>query len=330
MSAVRGLGARHGYIRMHMLIRCPSCGHSREINPDRIPARAEFATCPKCSHRFRFRALDPVDTPAQPDAGTDGTAPGSPEAQHKDIWDAVDSLHERWKKEDEENGRPSRDLGRLEDYDPEENRGFDNTGGEFIPWEKPRELGFLASLYRTMLMALLHPRRFFSGLSARPPLAQPLLFYIIFGILQSSANMFWWHMALQSSAGPTLAESVPPQWLAAMDISHLPLMVLTSPLVLSLYLFVMSGLMHLMIRLIEPQKANFIRTFKVVGYASAAMIFAVVPFVGVLLAPLCYMLLLLAGCRYAYGISWLKAFLVLITPYILFFLLNVGQVGVNM
>lgn len=319
-----------------MLVRCPSCGHSRDINPEKIPARAEFATCPKCSHRFRFRAVDPVDAPEEVPA---------PETHHKDIWDAVDSLHERWKREDSgerpaghedrrendrEDERPSRDLGRLEEYAPEENQGFDRTNEMFIPWEKPRELGVLSSFYRTVLMVLLHPARFFSGISSRPPLAQALLFYILFGLIQSSANMFWWHVALQSSVGASIAAEIPPQMLDSMDISRLPFMLLTAPLILSLYQFIMSGLIHVMLRLVEPGKANFVKTFKIVGYASAAMVFAVVPFLGFLLAPLGYLVVLLAGCRYAYGFSWARSIIILIPPYILFFLLTVGQAGVTM
>jgi predicted Zn finger-like uncharacterized protein len=41
-----------------MIIRCPQCDHSRNVNESRIPPTAELATCPKCKHRFRFRTLD--------------------------------------------------------------------------------------------------------------------------------------------------------------------------------------------------------------------------------------------------------------------------------
>lgn len=37
-----------------MNITCPRCGFSREISPDRLPARAVIATCPHCACRFRF------------------------------------------------------------------------------------------------------------------------------------------------------------------------------------------------------------------------------------------------------------------------------------
>ncbi|MBQ9406794.1 MAG: zinc-ribbon domain-containing protein [Desulfovibrio sp.] len=37
-----------------MKITCPQCGFSREMPPERLPARAVIATCPQCAFRFRF------------------------------------------------------------------------------------------------------------------------------------------------------------------------------------------------------------------------------------------------------------------------------------
>ena len=42
-----------------MLIQCPECGFSRAVDESAVPAGSCFATCPKCSFRFRFRAEQP-------------------------------------------------------------------------------------------------------------------------------------------------------------------------------------------------------------------------------------------------------------------------------
>lgn len=324
-----------------MLVRCPSCGHSRHINPDKIPPRAEFATCPKCSHRFRFRALDPL--PAQ-DAREEAAPPVAAPEEHKDIWDAVDSLHERWKENkdgerehgaDEEDDRPLRDLGRLDDYAPEENTGWDRTPGVFIPWEKPRELGFAVSFYRTFLMVLLYPSRFFASLTPNPPLAQSLLFAILFGMLQTCFDTVWGYLAVNSAAmEPLLTDALGPAMYQAMvqatDISRLPFLVLTAPLKLALNLFITSGLVHLMLRVAAPEQANFVKTFKVAAYASAAMIFIMVPFLGSLLASIAYLFFILLGCRIAFRLPWSRAMLVVIPPLILVPLLFIGQISASL
>ena len=112
-----------------MIIRCPQCEHSRSVNESKIPPTAELATCPKCKHRFRFRTVDtaageesltasPSRRPGAKDAsGADKAAarlaesasiPPGLTSEHPqsavreavsrrgDIWDAVDTLHQRW------------------------------------------------------------------------------------------------------------------------------------------------------------------------------------------------------------------------------------------
>ncbi|MDL2307578.1 zinc-ribbon domain-containing protein [Desulfovibrio sp. OttesenSCG-928-C06] len=44
-----------------MLIRCPECSFTRQINDSKVPAGSEYATCPKCKQRFRFRTLSPEE-----------------------------------------------------------------------------------------------------------------------------------------------------------------------------------------------------------------------------------------------------------------------------
>jgi predicted Zn finger-like uncharacterized protein len=104
-----------------MIIRCPHCEHTRSISESKIPSTAELATCPKCKHRFRFRTLaiaaqDTEQKPAPQDAPANeqrspgqrpaASPPGSEiirpqqafreSAEQRDIWDAVDELHQRW------------------------------------------------------------------------------------------------------------------------------------------------------------------------------------------------------------------------------------------
>lgn len=49
-----------------MIIRCPQCEHSRNVNEHKIPPTAELATCPKCKHRFRFRTVPEAASPDEP------------------------------------------------------------------------------------------------------------------------------------------------------------------------------------------------------------------------------------------------------------------------
>ena len=44
-----------------MLIRCPECFFTRQVNDGKVPVGSEYATCPKCKKRFRFRTLTPEE-----------------------------------------------------------------------------------------------------------------------------------------------------------------------------------------------------------------------------------------------------------------------------
>lgn len=86
-----------------MIIRCPHCEHVRSVIESNIPATAEYAKCPKCGHRFRFRTVEaplPMEEAApqrreRPEPTPPSMNPKAPPSA-TDIWDAVESLHQKW------------------------------------------------------------------------------------------------------------------------------------------------------------------------------------------------------------------------------------------
>ncbi len=312
-----------------MLIRCPVCEYVRDVPDDKVPPKAEFASCPKCKHRFRFRALSE-------DAGENDVDVG-PKAEHRDIWDAMDSLTGRWSgrqrdesaPEDErdeaerEDGRPTRDLGRLEEQADDH---ADAKQPWVIPWEQPRVLGVFTSLTRTMVLALLQPSRFFAYVTPDPPLIPALFFYIIFGVLQYVFDLVWSNMVLRL-AGPETLAALPQAMHQVLDLSRLPTILVTAPFLLALQLFIAAALIHLIIRLVEPTEASFPKTFKVAAYASAALILTVVPLLGPLLGPVWYLALLLLGCRHAFRLSWGKTLATMVPLFLLMLVAAASQYG---
>ncbi|MDR3074111.1 MAG: zinc-ribbon domain-containing protein [Deltaproteobacteria bacterium] len=278
-----------------MQIHCPICGHSREVNLEKIPPTAEFATCPKCRHRFRFRVLDP-DTEERP-------VPPAPKPEHADVWDAVDSLQDRWKEQDAaaqpadsregpQTGRTARSPGREEVP---------------IPWENPRRLGFFRSFLNTTLWALLRPSYFFGALTKRPALLPAFLYYLIFGYLQSIFQLLWLPMFLNVVREP-LIERVGEESFATLvsgfELSaHTP-MLLALPFSLAIQLFLSAGMIHLFIRLMAPQEADFSLAIKVTAYASASVVLTAIPLAGLFLGFAGHFVLMLIGCRSAFKLSW--------------------------
>ena len=307
-----------------MQIRCPVCDYSREVNLAKVPPTAEFATCPKCRHRFRFRAVDL-------DAVEHAPAPPEPNPEHADVWDAVDSLHDRWAEKDrDDDARPDR---RADDSagDGDEAPYYDQpaAGDVAIPWENPRHLGYWQSFLRTFLWAFLQPASFFATLSRRPALLPALSFYLIFGTIQYALNVIWTYVLgnmLREQLVERMGEEAFQKILGnVIENSLLTPAVLSVPFQLAIQVFITAAVVHLLIRIITPQTSDFALSFKVVAYASAGFALVGIPVIGSIMAPLWYFALLLTGCRYAFDMPWTKTLMAMVPLYILLLLAAMAQ-----
>lgn len=299
-----------------MQIRCPVCDYSREADLAKIPPTAEFATCPKCRHRFRFRALD-LDEIEKP-------SPPEPHPEHADVWDAVDSLQERWRERDKNDSEDNGDASHGYDDEAQETPHTRAPQTDIaIPWENPRHLGYWPSFLRTTLWALFQPSSFFATLTTRPALLPALLYYLIFGFLQTACNIIWLRM-LVSTMEDQLLERLGEEAFArlasgGLDPSQLAGSLLSVPFHLTLQLFLSAGIIHILLRLTSPRDANFAMAFKIVAYASAALLLIIIPIAGVFLAPLGYLALLFIGCRNAFRLPWSKTLTIVAPLYLMMF-----------
>lgn len=307
-----------------MQIRCPVCDYTREVNLAKIPPTAEFASCPKCRHRFRFRAvdLDATERPAAP----------RPNPEHADVWDAVDSLHDRWADNDgphDSHADPDApDGGEYHEEGHERDPSFSRGDGS-IPWEDPRHLGYWTSFLRTTLWALLQPADFFAALTKRPALLPALAYYLIFGIAQYVLNVIWTY-ALGNMLRDNLIEKIGEEAFtrvvgSIVEQSLLSPAILSVPFQLAIQLVITAAVVHLLVRIANPAEADFALSFKVVAYASAGLALVVIPVLGVLIGPLGFFTLLLIGCRSAFRMTWAKTLIVMLPLYMLLVFVTSAQ-----
>ena len=293
-----------------MQIRCPVCDYSREIDLSKIPPTAEFATCPKCRHRFRFRALD-LETIERP-------APLEPNPEHADVWDAVDSLHDKWEGKDD-----------RAETDEERQDTQAQARDIAIPWENPKHLGYWQSFVRTTLWALMQPSSFFATLTRRPALLPALAYYLVLGMFQYVLNVIWTQF-LGSMMQERLVEMFGEERYREaigniLENSLFSSAILTVPFLLAVQLAITTMVIHIIIRLMEPARADFALSFKIVSYASAALLVTIIPVVGAVISPIWYIALLLIGCRNAFRLTWGKAALAMSPLYVLMFLAASSQ-----
>jgi len=298
-----------------MQIHCPVCDYSRTIDLAKIPSTAEFATCPKCHHRFRFRAVDLEEV-------EQSSAQPKPDPDHADVWDAMDSLNDSLKDAHSDEGRNSEEEHRS---GPTRFSSEDAA----IPWENPRYLGAWQSFLRTAFWVLFHPTSFFSSLNRKPFFLSALGFYLIFGCLQYVLNIIWAYvlgnMARERFVA-VMGEEVFEQLIGSLlQHSLFTIKILSVPFQLAIQLFLTAGLVHLLIRIISPKTSDFSLAFKIVSYASVSFVLVLIPIAGAIIAPICYFTLLLIGCRAAFTLPWANAILVVTPLYLLLFFIATAQ-----
>ncbi|MCC8193694.1 MAG: zinc-ribbon domain-containing protein [Deltaproteobacteria bacterium] len=300
-----------------MQIHCPVCDYSREVNLAKVPPTAEFATCPKCRHRFRFRAVDL-------DAVEHEAAPPQPDPAHGDVWDAMDSLQDRWKNRDSAAAGQEDGESRSEGvYGPARDEDV------AIPWENPRYLGYWQSFLRTSLWALLQPSNFFATLSRRPALLPALGFYLILGCAQHVLSVIWTYAVgsmVRERVVATVGEAAFEQvFTNVFDNSLFTPAVLSVPFQLAIQLFLTAAVVHLFVRLISPRTADFALSFKVVAYAGVGFALSLIPVAGLFAGPAWYFVLLLIGCRNAFNMPWNKTVVAVAPLYLLLLFAAMAQ-----
>ena len=288
-----------------MQIRCHVCDYSREVDVTKIPPTAEFATCPKCKHRFRFRAVD-IDAIEPGEASTPKR-----DEKHGDVWDAVDSLHEQWREQGIVN------EGR------EDERNRQTYGPAGAPWENQESIGLVQSFTRTTFWALLQPSTFFANMTSSPRLLLALIYHIILGVFQFVLSVVWARIMAEYLRDMMVARIGEEHYIRIIqqgtDLSTLPSTLLFVPFMLAMQVLITSAIIYVSIRLLAPGRAAFPKAFKVVCYAGAGYALTILPIVGFIVGPIYYLVLLFIGCRSSFGLSRGKTLTVMIPLYALMF-----------
>ncbi len=316
-----------------MQIRCPDCQFERDIDLTRIPASATVATCPRCGRRFHFRKQF-AEIPRDPgeEHGAGQSSPDSPSASSSAGRDAAPAAENERADAAEHRGnippsgttpdQPSDAYDALgkDSADPgshmaERHASRPETPG--VPWEHPESFGFFGSFYHTLLRVLFRAPDFFRGMGHGAPVGRAVVFFVLMRFLEAVAIRFWSQDLLRQ-----VSETSPnPQAIElANQLMHdmsTPMFLLATPFTAVFQLFFLAALYRLMIRLAQPDKADFSVVVRVIAYSAAPCVFSIVPFVGSAVASVWCVAVSFAGCKYALGLSWGKTALALAPLFIL-------------
>ena len=186
------------------------------------------------------------------------------------------------------------------------------------PWEQPEHYGFLNSFTKTLLGVMFHPREFFGNVRCNMPLIRPALFFVLMTLYEVLCSRIWLMKSLREMA----VQVTDPQKLALAEnlmnsLDNVPLALVITPFFALAQVFFIAGIYHLMFRIVQPGKADFATTLRIVCYSSAPYVLTIVPIMGSNIASVWFIVSLFLGCKYALGIPWTRTLLAMLPLFLL-------------
>jgi hypothetical protein len=166
-----------------------------------------------------------------------------------------------------------------------------------VPWENQEEFGgWFKALLTTIYFVMLRGPSFYANIGRLgAPLSQCYLFFLIMGYLAIISSVLWAEIAMLivQDAAPLVD-----------NLLTLPILLVVAPLALGLMQLFVTGCMRLQLKILAPDRADFVTSYRITAYSVAPFVMCLVPFVGPTIAAVWFAFALTTGCRYAIGLSW--------------------------
>lgn len=169
--------------------------------------------------------------------------------------------------------------------------------------------GFFSRLVRTTGQVLGHPVLFFSS-PFRRGYAWALSYGLILGTIGTAGHVLWGHYFGYDS----------------MSFRQALWTLIFSPLEVLVTLFISTWILHLFLLILGGAKNGVRATFRLMAYSQATGVLMLLPYVGIPLGVVWWLVVAIGGLAAAHGIGKGRAFLALIFPFLLLVALIVAAV----
>ncbi|BBB32809.1 hypothetical protein TTHT_1292 [Thermotomaculum hydrothermale] len=181
-------------------------------------------------------------------------------------------------------------------------------------------LPFFDRLVSTVKLVLFSPREFFANYDFKAQIGAGILFALIMGFV-SGIFSFIYNLVFRSSLYSMLAQwgNIPAKEMQMQSMFAVfggVLGIFLIPIGVIIGLFIMAGIYHLLLMIVNGAKNGFESTVNVVAYTSAVMLFAIVPFCGGLLGWIYRIILNIMGLAEVHETTTGKATFAVLLPYI--------------
>lgn len=279
-----------------MRILCPMCGFGREMDESKVPERAQMATCPKCSHKFRFRVVDdlepaPGQSPSSQPLNAPSPQPSSPMPSGQDLSAGQSdpmagqraAAAEAWKRLQTPppaaapSAASAQATAQAEAATPAA-EGPRSTGSP-VPFEDLPLHGFFPGLWNTIRQVLTKPSDFFSTMPVTGGMGRPLVFFLLVSEFMVLCQFVWGIFGIGVMAQYLQSPELMDMGMGLGGFA-LVLLLVVGPLVFILNIMLMTALTHVLLKLLRSGGSGPEATFRVLCYASAPLLLCFIPVLG--------------------------------------------------
>lgn len=215
---------------------------------------------------------------------------------------------------------PAEGMGTESSFGREGDESKKESGRRGAPWERRAEIGFWQGIYQTLKSVLFSPVKFFGSLTFKGGIRDPLAFGILIGAAGSMLSYFWAFLMFSGGVAILLQPFIGH---IAVSLIFLAMMAFI-PVLIILWLFFSSGVLHLLLLVVGGGKNGFEATFRVILYSQAARVWGLVPFFGGWIGWLWRLIIQIIGLREIHETSYLRVIIAFAIPVVLIFLLLLG------
>ena len=209
--------------------------------------------------------------------------------------------------------------------------GAPPPGPQGIPWDDRERLGLASALVETTKQILARPVAFFQAMPTSGGIGSPLLYAVIMGWLGVVAAGFYSALFNSVVGSGMAAFDESPEFAQAFNLAQswggFLVQVVFGGVMVAIGVFIFSGIFHVMLLILGGARRDFEATFRVVSFAYAPYVLALIPFCGGVVAGVWWIVLAVIGLTHAHEITGGKAVAAVLLPIVLFCCCCVGLVA---